>query len=186
MLRVYNYDSYEKYVEDQTAANKKKIHWEFKKENHVQWIKSKKLGASNIICHGTRNGGEQKVFKKYYPDAYIIGTEISETANQFDMTVQHDFTKQKSQWIAKFDILYSNAFDHSFEPVETIKTWKEQLSYNGKMFIEWSGKYGQESTQTDPVSGTVQQVMDFLISQGVVIEEFNNEFGLLMCSVKNN
>jgi hypothetical protein len=83
-------------------------------------------------------------------------------------------------------LIFFNAFDHSFEPVETIKTWKEQLSYSGKMFIEWSGKYGQESTQTDPVSGTVQQVMDFLISQGVVIEEFNNEFGLLMCSVKNN
>ena len=52
------------------------------------------------------------------------------------------------------------------------------------MFIEWSGQYGRESTQTDPVSGTAQQVMDFLISQGVVIEEFNNKFGLLMCSVQ--
>ena len=48
MLQVYNYESYEKYIEDQIAANKKKLHWEFKKESHIKWIKSKKLAAANI------------------------------------------------------------------------------------------------------------------------------------------
>ena len=184
MLRVQNYDSYGHYVECQTEANKEKLNWPFKKEDHVQWIKSKKLGAMNIICHGTRNGGEQKIFKKYYPDAYIIGTEISDTAYQFDMTTQHDFTEQKFEWISKFDILYSNAFDHSFRPEETIETWKEQLSYDGKMFIEWSDYYNAKSSHSDPVSGTSQEFMDFLISKGIVIEEFNRNFGIFMCNVK--
>ena len=184
MLRVQNYDSYGHYVECQTEANKEKLNWPFKKEDHVQWIKSKKLGAMNIICHGTRNGGEQKIFKKYYPDAYIIGTEISDTAYQFDMTTQHDFTEQKFEWISKFDILYSNAFDYSFRPEETIETWKEQLSYDGKMFIEWSDYYNAKSSHSDPVSGTSQEFMDFLISKGVMIEEFNRNFGIFMCNVK--
>ena len=133
MLQVYNYDSYEKYVEEQTTANKKKLHWEFTKESHVKWIKSKKLGAFNIICHGTRGGGEQRCFKECWPEAYVIGTEISETASQFEMTIQHDFAIQKPEWIGKFDILYSNSFDHSIDPDKTIETWKN--------FSRWSNVY---------------------------------------------
>ena len=184
MLNVKEYDDYDHYVECQTAANKRKIHRPFIKENHVQWIKSKQIGASNIVCHGTRNGGEQKIFKKYYPDAYIIGTEISETATQFEMTVHHDFTKQKDEWLGKFDILYSNSFDHSFNPAETIQTWKQQLSYDGKMFIEWDIEYNSKSNYSDPVSGTTEEFENFLISQEVVIEEFNNDFKIFVCSVK--
>lgn len=184
MLKVQDYDSYDHYVKCQIEANKRKLNWPFKKEDHVQWIKSKKIGASNIICHGTRNGGEQKIFKKYYPDASIIGTEISETATQFDMTVQHDFSEQNFEWISKFDILYSNSFDHSFKPELTIETWKEQVSYDGKMFIEWDDRCNAISNHSDPVSGTSQEFMDFLISKGIMIEEFNRHLGIFMCKVK--
>lgn len=184
MLKVHEYKDYDDYVDAQTAANKRKLGWQFKKEDHVQWIKQKKLEANNIICHGTRNGGEQKIFKKYYPDAYIIGTEISETAAQFEMTVQHDFAVQKPEWIGKFDILYSNAFDHSFEPTKTIETWKEQLSSDGKMFIEWYEYHNSTSSPSDPVSGTTNEFINFLTSHEITIEEINKQFRLLVCTFR--
>jgi hypothetical protein len=184
MLKVQEYKDYDHYVEAQTGANKRKITWQFKKEDHVKWIKERKLGAKNIICHGTRNGGEQRFFQKYWPDAYVIGTEISETATQFEMTVQHDFAIPKTEWIGKFDILYSNSFDHSIDPPKTIETWKKQISYDGKLFIEWSDYYNAKSTLSDPVSGTTQEFISFLESHNVVIEEFNKKFGLLMCNVR--
>ena len=180
-MRVYDYKDYDEYVSEQTKANIEKLGWQFKKEDHVQWIKQKKLGAKNIVCHGTRNGGEQKVFQKYYPDAYIVGTEISETATQFDMTVQHDFAEPKNEWVSKFDIVYSNAFDHSLDPSRTIETWKQQLSYDGRLFIEWSDFYNARSSAADPVSGTTQQFMAFLKSHNVAVEEVYTGHGLLKC-----
>ena len=183
-LKVHEYKDYDDYVEAQTDANKRKLGWQFKKEDHVKWIKQKQLAANNIICHGTRNGGEQKIFQKYYPDAYIIGTEISETATQFEMTIQHDFAIPKAEWIGKFDILYSNAFDHSFEPIKTIETWKKQLSPDGKMFIEWYEFHNSKSSPSDPVSGTTREFMNFLISHEITIEEINKQFKLLVCTFK--
>ena len=184
MLKVQEYKNYDHYVEAQTAANKRKLGWQFKKEDHVKWIKEKKLAAKNIICHGTRNGGEQKIFKKYYPDAYIIGTEISETATQFEMTIQHDFAIPKAEWIGKFDILYSNSFDHSLDPKKTIETWKEQISPDGRIFVEWDFANNTQSSLSDPVSGTTEEFINLLKSSNVVIEEFNEKFGILVCKAK--
>lgn len=184
MLKVHEYKDYNHYVDEQTTANKRKLNWPFKKEDHVKWIKEKKLGANNIICHGTRNGGEQKIFRKYYPDAYIIGTEISETASQFEMTVQHDFAMPKPEWIGKFDIVYSNSFDHSLDPSKTIETWKKQISYDGYIFVEWDYLNNSKSTLSDPVSGSTKEFISFLESHNVAIKEFNKTFGLLMCNIR--
>ena len=112
LLNVYQYSGYEEYVNEQTKANKRKLHWPFAGQDQVEWIKSVKLNANKIICHGTRRGGEQKQFKLHYPDAYVIGTEISDTASQFEMTVQHDFAVEKKEWIKNFDILYSLSLIH--------------------------------------------------------------------------
>ena len=45
-LNVYDYKDYEEYVSEQTKANKRKLHWEFPGNDHVQWIKTVKLNAN--------------------------------------------------------------------------------------------------------------------------------------------
>ena len=42
-LKVHEYKDYDDYVEAQTDANKRKLGWQFKKEDHVKWIKQKQL-----------------------------------------------------------------------------------------------------------------------------------------------
>lgn len=184
-MKVYDYKSYDEYLTNQMAANKRKLGWTFKGRNRINWIKNYKKEAANIICHGTRSGIEQQDFKDLYSEAFIIGTEISDTATQFPMTVQHDFALVKEEWIGKFDIIYSNSFDHSFDPHVTIETWKDQLSSTGKMFLEWNIIHNSKSIITDPVSGTLEEFKDFLINHNITIEKVNG-FGsslyILVCT----
>jgi len=167
-MRVYKYNSYDHYVEEQTKGNKEKLNWVYVKETSIKRIKSYKDAASNIICHGTRNGAEQAFFKKYYHEAYVIGTEISDTASSFPMTVEWDFANQKDEWVGKFDIVYSNAFDHSFDPIKTLNTWKDQLSDNGVLVIEYSQRQSIMSAM-DPVEATNEEFIDMLSKTGMKV-----------------
>jgi hypothetical protein len=156
-VKVYNYGSYQEYVEEQTSHNIRKIGkgvvWV--KENTIRQISSIHGPAKNIICHGTRSGEEQQFFLKQFPQAYVIGTEISPTASNYPNTTQWDFAEPKDEWLNKFDIVYSNSFDHSFDPHKTIDCWKDQLNENGALYVEWPiiPKH-QKSTSMDPTGGS--------------------------------
>lgn len=134
-MKLYKYESYDDYVFNQTAANKRKLNVVWVKKEIVKHAKNFKEKANHIICHGTRNGAELKLFKEAY-GCEVIGTEISETATQFPNTVQHDFHEVNEDWIEKFDILYSNSFDHSYDPDKSFKAWKDQIKDDGIIIIE--------------------------------------------------
>jgi len=156
-MKIYKYKSYNDYVEEQTAHNIRKIGkgvvWV--KEDTIRKIVEMHGPAKNIICHGTRSGEEQKYFLKQYPEAEVIGTEISPTATNYPNTVQWDFAEENKEWLNKFDIVYSNSFDHSFDPHKTIECWKNQLSENGALYVEWPlVPQHQKSTSMDPTGGS--------------------------------
>lgn len=149
-MKIYEYESYNDYLEAQIDANVKKLHSHVWVEKSViDLISSENGPAKSIICHGTRNAAEQLFFSKNYPEAEIIGTEISHTANQFPMTVQHDFHEEKEEWISKFDIVYSNSFDHSYNPIKSLNAWKNQLSLSGSIYVEIV--IGGKSRKSDPL-----------------------------------
>ena len=106
-MKIYKYENYDEYVSEQTRANKLKLASVWVQKSTMDQIKQRVSNPKAIICHGTRNGSEQNYFNQVYGDIEIIGTEISETAEQFNMTVQHDFHEQKEEWVEHFDILYS-------------------------------------------------------------------------------
>jgi len=76
------------------------------------------------------------MFKEFYPNAQIIGTEISHTATDFPMTSQWDFHNENPEWVGLFDIVYSNAIDHSYNPTQVLTTWRNQLDVTGTLYIE--------------------------------------------------
>lgn len=149
-MKIHKYDDYDDYVDAQTEANVRKINLLWVNEKVIQQIQKLIPSANHILCHGTRNAAEQKFFKKYYPNANIIGTEISHTATQFTMTVQHDFHEIKEDWIGIFDIVYSNSFDHSYDPNKSLLCWKNQINKNGRLFIELIEN--EKSKRSDPLS----------------------------------
>ena len=167
-MKIWKYKNYEEYVEAQTRANVKKINLKWVEESTIAKIHSWVPFATSILCHGTRNAAEQKFFKKYYSHANIVGTEISHTAKNFPMTVQHDFHEVKDEWISKFDILYTNSFDHSYDPIKCLNTWKNQLSDNGIMFVEHAhSEVNNRSRAIDPLEISIEELLELLKEVGL-------------------
>ena len=136
-MKIYEYDSYGEYVAIQSEANKKKIKNVFVRKATMQEIKNMRPEASSVLCHGTRNGAEQRYFQEVYgKDLEVMGSEISDTATNFPNTTQWDFMKRNPDWVGKYDIVYSNSLDHCTDPVATLKVWREQLKEGGDIFLE--------------------------------------------------
>jgi hypothetical protein len=135
-MKIYQYQTHDEYVAAQIEANVRKINNIWVDRATVKQINQRQPTAKNILCHGTRNAAEQKFFKEFYPNATIIGTEISHTATKFPMTVQWDFHNENCEWVGLFDIVYSNAIDHSYDPTQVLTTWRNQLNVNGILYIE--------------------------------------------------
>lgn len=165
-MEQYSYQSYDEYVQEQTKGNKWKLRAHWVQERVIKWIAAR-YPASSILCHGTRNATEQIWFQKYYPDATVLGTEISETATRFPMTVQWDFAHVRPEWVGQWDIVYSNSFDHSLDPMTTLQTWIPQVREGGRLFIEISvSPYDLTATAMDPLVVTHDEFPDLVHRAG--------------------
>lgn len=175
-MKIYEYPGgYEDYVAAQVEANARKL--------DVVWVTRQSIDAvcahrgasvSAILCHGTRNGAEQQLFKERYPLAEVIGTEIAPTASRFPMTIQWDMQACRPGWIGKFDIVYSNAIDHAIYPAQTLRTWLEQLSAGGVLYIDHAeNERCNRSDRTDPLQINAEE-MTSLIGEcgGTVVQQF--------------
>lgn len=156
-MKLYKYKNYDEYKNIQTKGNKEKINKVWAKEKNIKYlcenvIKEVRFG----ICHGVRNGKEVEWFKKYLC-CEVIGTEISDTASNFNM-IQWDFHNEKIEWICKADFIYTNSFDHAFDPPLAIQTWKNQLAKGGKLIIEHTSNH-EESTELDPFGAIAEDVI---------------------------
>lgn len=169
-MRVYEYKDYDDYVAAQTETNKAKVDWVYVVRRIIKRICEYKTMPGFIICHGTRSGAEQAYFKEIYEHAYVIGTEISETAVGIKDTVHHDFTIPKKEWIGKADIVYSNSFDHTIDPVKTMATWRDQLNPNGRLFIEYAEEQSRGHYE-DPLEATNREINDLIKSSGMIVED---------------
>jgi len=140
-MKLLKYKNYDDYVKTQTEANKAKLKgvWAVKREiiTISKYIKRNIPDASFGICHGVRNGWEVEIFKSVLK-VNVIGTEISETASQFENVIQWDFHKIKDEWIGNVDFIYSNSWDHSYDPPYCLDQWMRCLKPTGRCFIEWS------------------------------------------------
>lgn len=158
-MELYKYKNYAEYIKSQKAANKKKAGNIWAKEENIKYIAEylnhikPKLG----LCHGVRQGLEIKWFHKYLINTCgIIGTELGEI--KLPNIVQWDFNQRNEHWIGKFDFIYSNSFDHAFQPELTIQIWAEQLQPNGLIILEYdrrqehTGEISKSVNKTDPVS----------------------------------
>ena len=169
---MYEYASYEEYVKAQERGNKQKLYSHSGTGPEViAEIRKRVPSALNVLCHGTRGGQEQQFFKQQYPLAYVVGSEISSTAKEIPDTVQWDFSKVKKDWINCFDIIYSNSFDHSICPEETIDVWMNQLNDTGSLILEMhiADRPGWEPNATDPLAYQRQDIIDLIESKNYKI-----------------
>ncbi len=138
---LYRYPDYETYKAVQTAGNKAKIKRQFVRESHIATLAdavSKQLGPVRFgLCHGTRRGAEQAWFTSHLPgNPEVIGTEISDTATSFPNTVQWDFHDDNPDWRDRADFVYSNSWDHAFDPPRAFRAWINSLRPGGLLLLD--------------------------------------------------
>lgn len=158
----FDYDSYK---EIQIEGNKRKLNSVWASEENIKFISNYlQLQIENIqfgLCHGTRRGLEQKWFKAYI-GCDVIGTEISDTASEFEDTIEWDFHDVKDNWIGAVDFIYSNSFDHSYDPESCINRRADCLKKGGVCVIEHSSD-DEKSTALDPFGAKIQ-IMPYLLA----------------------
>ena len=129
----------EAYRQEQERGNRKKIERIWTNEGNLvfmsQWLKDHGVDPKFIVCHGTRNGFEQKIFSRFF-GCEVIGTEISPTASQFPMTVQADFHEVRSDWDGRADFVYSNSLDHAYDPAKALRAWARSVRNGGFILLE--------------------------------------------------
>jgi hypothetical protein len=151
----------------QQEGNRKKLDYVWVIEENIEfvssYIKSLLPHPRFGICHGTRRGKEQEWFRKYL-GCEVIGTEISDTATNFPHTIQWDFHRVKPEWIGAVDFIYSNSFDHSYDPETCLNGWMSCLKKGGICILEHSSFHEtQAANELDPF-GADLQVMPYLIA----------------------
>ena len=87
------------------------------------------------ICHGARNGFEVTWLREHL-GSEVIGTDISETANDFPNMYVWDFHDYKSEWNDHFDFVYTNSLDQALEPARALDVWAQQITRQGRIYIE--------------------------------------------------
>lgn len=88
-----------------------------------------------------------------------FGVELSPLAARKDIWIG-SFDEVPKSWYGKFEILYTNAFDHSFDPLKTIEVWKKLLAPDGYMIFCFP--QDQTATELDNVADVnLRDVLNF-------------------------
>ncbi len=160
----FDYDHYRRVQQD---GNRRKIDFQWVDEASIIFLSAeirKRIALPRFgICHGTRRGNEQMWFSRHLGDCVVIGTEISDTAQDFPRTVQWDFHNPRDEWVGSADFVYSNSWDHSFDPPRMFKVWADQLRRGGLLILEHT-HYHLEANELDPFGANPDELLHLLLS----------------------
>jgi hypothetical protein len=98
----------------------------------------------------------------------VIGTDIAPTATEFPNVIQWDFHDVKPEWIRKVDFIYSNSWDHSYDPERLFKTWMDCLSPRGRLFIAWTPAHSAPADDADCFSASLEELKSMLSRYGTL------------------
>lgn len=104
----------------------------------------KEIGEpKDICCMGCRQGTEVFEFKERFTKAKVYGVDITDNIDSIrthlDVHIEkQDFNKLPDDWEDKFDLIFSNSLDHSYDPEQTIKEWARVTRSGGHMLLELS------------------------------------------------
>lgn len=166
-MKLYKYKSYKEYVKCQVSANKKKKSNQWACEENIkflsEYLRMKMRQPQRGLCHGVRTGKEVDWFNKYLDKCKVIGTDIGKSKHK--NVVKWDFNERNNSWFREFDFIYSNSFDHAFDPGATFLTWTHQVKRGGVIILEYdrrnehTGEISKSINKTDPVSIKLKELI---------------------------
>lgn len=131
----YNKNSnidYKKYHETQvkmwnSKRDKKRSPVEYEAVFNIVFphLPKEKNDKVEMICLGARNNHERDCFNDHlknnqYLNSRVYSLDISPDAN---VDYVYDFGKLPEDWTNRFDVVYTNAPDHSFDFFKCVKEW---------------------------------------------------------------
>jgi hypothetical protein len=185
---LYKYRDYEEYRSSQIELNVAKLDRVWADEQTLSAVGDRVLELvpePKGLCHGTRNGFEQR-FLANYTGGLVLGTEIADSAESFPSTVRWDFHEENPDWLEAFDFVYSNSLDHSYDPILALNTWFAQVKPGGSLFLEWTEAHGTSFADKGDPFGSSATIIPYLVakifghkaSTSVSVSEKKNSFGL--------
>ena len=142
-MKLFKHKDYESYFDAQVNKNLKKLDNIWVRKSDIKdiskFIKNKIPNASFGICHGVRNAWEVEKFREFL-NINVIGTDISPTILSYPNSIQLDFHEVKPEWINSVDFIYSNSFDHSYDPELCLDRWMSCVKKGGFCFIQSTNK----------------------------------------------
>ena len=83
-----------------------------------------------------------------------VGVELNPIVQRSDVLVK-SFDDLPVEWQGQFGFVYSNAFDHVFDPFETAKAWRKMIRPGGYLLLAVSAH--QKGTELEPCSALILQ-----------------------------
>ena len=173
-MKKYEYRNYSDYVKYQKKAAKKKHNYVWaKKENIIDIVDAVKTLLPDFrpekgICHGARTGKEVSWFKKYF-GCGVVGTDIRPSHNAKIKLLAWDMHDIKYAWIGVFDFVYSNSWDHFYDPEYGFKNWGLSCKPGGLIILEYSDKHTDEYvSEIDSFGLNEDEMIDYI--SGILID----------------
>ena len=177
-MRQNKFESYENYLESQRFLTRKKVARPYNKSattlEVVDAIVTHHKGIGNVrlgLCHGVRFGEELDMFQNAFKQGEWIGTEVLAELCDGKRILNCDFSHVKNEWLGEFDVIYSNALDHSYDPWKTVKAWIACLSPMGRLYVEWnpwSNKLGGKGGRADCFAASESEYLELFQRAGKV------------------
>jgi len=177
-MKIYKHENYKEYKKAQIKKNKRKLKHVWVKPAEILML-SKKIktyvpDASFGICHGVRNGWEVQELRRLLK-IEVIGTDISPTVKEFKNTIQWDFHNMNDEWRNKVDFIYSNSFDHSYDPERCLNVWMKCIRKNiGVCFIHWLDINKDTIDSADCFAGTYKEYGELISQNFNIIDVFGS------------
>ena len=161
----YGRGGYEEYKRIQILFNKRKLNRIFADEQTLEaiarHIEATPQAERRGLCHGARSGWEVQFLRKRLA-CEVIGTDISDTACQLENMVHHDFHDVREDWRGKFSFIYSNSLDQAFDPKRALDVWADQLTDDGRIYIEHTIFHSAPSVSRSDPFGAHPMIMPYL------------------------
>ena len=184
-MKLWKFNNYEEYKDAQLVGYSAKVNthsWvdTYSVRGIVSYIFDCNPEVSFGLCHGTRRGVEQEEFNKTFDrlglNVTVIGTEIADEAqDRFPNTIEWDFHEVKDEWINSVDFIFSNSFDHSYDPEKALDSWMSCLNDKGLCFIEWNKDSDSKSRPMDPYAASFDEYKELIQEKYELVEVLENE-----------
>jgi hypothetical protein len=108
-------------------------------------------------------------------DGKVTGVELNPLAKREDVFIG-SFDQLPEEWSGRFQVIYSNSFDHSQDPNRTVAEWKRVSAPGAYVIIAFS--YSQTLSDHDPLGGlTLEKIKDLWQAPIVFSSETFNQNG---------